>query len=54
MVNQVPSIGVLDSKGTTLPLPVRQPQSCGCQAQGGTASVLGLVVFGFVIRRRRR
>jgi uncharacterized protein (TIGR03382 family) len=53
MVTQVPMVGVLDSKGTTLPLPIRQPQGCGCQAQGGTASALALVVFGFVIRRRR-
>ena len=54
MVSQVPMIGVLESKGTTLPLPIRQPPGCGCQAQGGAASALGLVVLGLVIRRRRR
>jgi len=47
-------IGVLESKGTALPLAIRQPQGCGCQAQGGAAPALVLVVLGLVVRRRRR
>jgi len=54
MVTAVPKIGLLESKGQTLPIPVRQPQGCGCQAQGGAASAGALVVIGFVLRRRRR
>jgi len=54
MVTAVPKIGLLESKGQTLPIPVRQPQGCGCQAQGGAASAGALVVLGFVLRRRRR
>jgi len=51
----VPAIGLLGSKGTQLPIPLRQqPHGCGCQAQGGAASAGALVVLGLLLRRRRR
>jgi uncharacterized protein (TIGR03382 family) len=52
MVTNVPQIGMLASNGAQLPIPVHQPQGCGCQAQGGAASAIGLLVLGFVVRRR--
>jgi MYXO-CTERM domain-containing protein len=55
VAKDVPSIGVLASKGAQLPIPIRQPQGCGCRAEGGGAASLGaLAVLGFVLRRRRR
>ena len=54
----VPQIGVMASKGSPLPTPVRQPQGCGCDAAsaGGLAgsAATGLGVLGLVLRGRRR
>jgi uncharacterized protein (TIGR03382 family) len=50
----VPKAGLLGSKGQPIPIPIRQPQGCGCQAQGGAASTGALVVLGLLLRRRRR
>jgi uncharacterized protein (TIGR03382 family) len=54
MVATVPKIGLLESKDQTLPIPIRQPQGCGCQAQGGAASAGALVAVGCLLLRRRR
>jgi len=51
----LPTSQAMDSGGVSLPMPVRQPQGCGCQAQGGAASLAGaLGVLGMILRRRRR
>jgi len=55
VAEDVPSIGVMSSKGLTLPPPIRQPQGCGCASGGGAAPVgLALTLFVFVLRPRRR
>ena len=54
VARDIPEIGVLASKDQYVPTAVRQPQGCGCHAQGGAGSLAGLVVLGFVVRRRRR
>ena len=54
LVSTVPQVSMLDSKGTTLPIPIRQPQGCGCQTGGSVGGAFGaLAVFGFILRRRR-
>ena len=52
----VPQIGVLSSVSTTLPLPIRQPQGCGCQAAGGGAigMLVGAVIVGIIVLSGRR
>jgi len=52
----VPQIGVLSSVGAPLPLGVRQPQGCGCQAAGGGAAgmLLGSWIVGLIVLRGRR
>jgi MYXO-CTERM domain-containing protein len=56
MVTSVPRAGLLDSKGLSLPIPVRQPMGCGgCETGGGAAGALGMLgVLGLATRRRRR
>ncbi len=57
MVAATPQIGSLASKGSMLPMPVRQPRAngCGCQAQqGGAASAAGALAVGLLVLRRRR
>jgi MYXO-CTERM domain-containing protein len=50
----VPEVGALGSKGTPLPIPVRQPHGCGCQAGGNAASLAGLGILALLLRKRRR
>ena len=55
----VPEIGLLDSKGASLPAPVRQPQGCGgCAAGDAGAGASGaaamLAAIALVTRRRRQ
>jgi uncharacterized protein (TIGR03382 family) len=54
LVKDVPEIADTGSKSSTLPLPVRQPQGCGCQAGGGAASFAALGVLALLLRRRDR
>ncbi|HUJ60585.1 MAG TPA: DUF2330 domain-containing protein [Kofleriaceae bacterium] len=54
LTKDMPKIGAMSSAATSLPDPVRKPQGCGCQAQGGGAAVLGLGVLALIVRRRRR
>jgi uncharacterized protein (TIGR03382 family) len=54
VASDVPKIGLLGSKGAQLPIPLRQPRGCGCQAGGGAASAGALFVLGLLLRRRRR
>ena len=53
----MPAVGARSSGEQKLPIPVRKPQGCTCQA-GGTAAassvVLALGAVGLVLRRRRR
>ena len=56
-VTNVPQIGMLESKGSTLPMVVRSPRTgCGCQAGSGEALASGLGTLGvaLLLRRRRR
>ncbi len=54
----VPGIDVLASTDQKLPIPVRKPQGCTCQAAGGSVAASTVVaLFGavaFALRRRRR
>jgi MYXO-CTERM domain-containing protein len=54
LAKDVPQIGVLASKPLNLPQPLRQPQGCGCRAQGGGGSLIGVATIAFVVLRRRR
>jgi uncharacterized protein (TIGR03382 family) len=54
VAGDVGSITATSSNGKSLPIPVRQPQSCGCASHGGAASAMSIVVLGLVLRRRRR
>ena len=58
VAEDVPAIGVMSSKGAQLPNAVRQPQGCGCRAEGGGAGFGGAgiagIAIGLVLRRRRR
>ncbi len=55
VASSVPTATPLGSKDQAIPLPIRQPQGCGCQAQGGGAATTGaLVILGLLRRRRRR
>jgi len=55
VAGDVPGVGVLSSGGAKLPNPLRQPQGCGCRAEGGAQGLVGFAVLGlFVMRRRRR
>ena len=54
VTEDVPSIGLLASTPWHLGDPVRQPQGCGCRAQGTAGSLGGLAVLGLMLRRRRR
>jgi MYXO-CTERM domain-containing protein len=55
VAKDVPEIGLLASKGATIPNPTRKPHTCGCSAQEGALGA-GLVALGtlFAARRRRR
>jgi len=53
-VADVGAITASDSHGKSLPIPVRKPQGCGCQTRDGGTSVVGIVVLGLILRRRRR
>jgi MYXO-CTERM domain-containing protein len=50
----LPSINVLSSGGASLPNPVRQPQGCGCRAEGGAQGLVGVTGVLLLVRRRRR
>jgi uncharacterized protein (TIGR03382 family) len=54
VAGDVGTIVATTSVGKALPIPVRQPQSCGCQSHGDGASAMAIVVLGLVLRRRRR
>ncbi|MBL0215061.1 MAG: DUF2330 domain-containing protein [Myxococcales bacterium] len=57
MVAATPQIGTLASKGSMLPMPVRQPRAngCGCQAAGsGAAAGAGALGVGLLLLRKRR
>jgi MYXO-CTERM domain-containing protein len=56
VADDVPAIGVLASKGTQLPPPVRSTRGCGCStgAGGASSAVLLLVVGAGLVRRRRQ
>jgi uncharacterized protein (TIGR03382 family) len=49
-----PSVGLIASTPQKLPLPIRQPQGCGCAAGGGASLGAFALLLGFVLRRRRR
>jgi hypothetical protein len=49
----VPSIGVMSSGGSQLPLPTRKPKSCGCNAESGALGA-GLVAVAAALASRRR
>ena len=55
VASEVPRVSVLGSSDAQLPIPVRQPQGCGCQAHSGgsIAGVAAVFVLGVVLRRRR-
>jgi hypothetical protein len=54
VAKDIPAIGVMSSGGVPLPSPLRKPQGCGCRAQGGAQSLVGVAALGLVLRRRRR
>jgi len=54
VAGDVPAVTPLASGGTTLPIPVRQPQGCGCQAEGGAQGLAGFALLGLWLRRRRK
>ena len=54
IAGDVPAITPLASGGAQLPNPVRQPQGCGCRAEGGAQGLVGFALLGLVLRRRPR
>jgi len=57
VAKDVPSIGVMSSKGLNLPDPVRQPRGCGCRtndASGALGSLASAGIVGMLLARRRR
>jgi MYXO-CTERM domain-containing protein len=54
VAGDVPAVTPLASGGAQLPNPIRQPQGCGCQAEGGAQGLAGFALFGLLLRRSRR
>ena len=54
IAGDAPTITPLASGGAQLPNPVRQPQGCGCRAEGGAQGLVGFALLGLLLRRRRR
>jgi len=54
IAGDAPTITPLASGGAQLPNPVRQPQGCGCRAEGGAQGLVGFALLGLFLRRRPR
>lgn len=49
-----PKVGPMESTAQRLPIPIRQPQGCGCETASGASAGAFALLLGFVLRRRRR
>ena len=54
VAKDIPAIGVMSSGNAQVPTPLRQPQGCGCRAEGGAQALAGFAAIGLLLRRRRR